>query len=90
MTAATVQLDAGGLVLAKAKVDTDATEKIVARTYRHPALGERPVIRLASDRLGQAEDLAMEFLGFEAPAVSAPIAQQHAPQFGLCRLGIDQ
>jgi len=26
--------------------------------YRNPALGQRPVIRLASDRLGEAEDLA--------------------------------
>jgi hypothetical protein len=72
----TAQLDAGGLLLLSAKVDADSAEQIVARTYRHPALGDRPVIRLASDRLGQAEDLAMEFLGFEAPAVSAPIAQQ--------------
>ncbi len=90
MNAAAVQLEAGGLVLTKAKVDADATEQIVARTYRHPALGDRPVIRLASDRLGQAEDLAMEFLGFEAPAVSAPLALAAAPQPGLRRLGIDQ
>jgi hypothetical protein len=55
----------------------------VARTYRHAALGERPVIRLASDRLGQAEDLAMEFLGFEAPAVSAPLAQQQRRSLGF-------
>ncbi len=53
-------LDAGGLVPIETQVDAGATEQIVARTYRHPALGERPVIRLASDRLGQAEDLAME------------------------------
>jgi hypothetical protein len=82
MSMATVQLDAGGLLLAKAKVDTDATEQIVARTYRHPALG-RPVIRLASDRLGQAEDLAMEFLGFEAPTVSSPIALQQRRSLGF-------
>ncbi|MBI2807918.1 MAG: hypothetical protein HYX68_23285 [Planctomycetes bacterium] len=76
MNAATIQLDAGGLLSAKTKVDAEAAEQIVARTYRHAALGDRPVIRLASDRLGQAEDLAMEFLGFEAPTVSAPIAIQ--------------
>src|SRR6266852_4187330 len=79
----TVQLEAGGLVLAKAKADADATEQIVARTYRHQALGDRPVIRLASDRLGQAEDLAMEFLGFEAPAVSSPIALQQRRSLGF-------
>ena len=83
MNAADVQLEAGGLLLAKAKVDADATEQIVARAYRHPALGDRPVIRLASDRLGQAEDLAMEFLGFEAPEVSAPLAVQQRQSLGF-------
>ena len=82
MSTATVQLDAGGLLLAKSKVDPGAAEQIVARSYRHPALGERAVIRLASDRLGQAEDLAMEFLGFEAPEVSAPIALQQRRSLG--------
>ena len=60
MNKTTVQLDAGGLLPAKTKVDKDATEQLVARSYRHPVLGDRPVIRLASDRLGEAEDLAME------------------------------
>ncbi len=87
MSTAPVQLNAGGLLLSKTKVDADATEQVVARTYRHPALGQRPVIRLASDRLGEAEDLAMEFLGFEAPAVSAPIAVQRRAEPGLRRLG---
>ncbi len=83
MSSATVQLDAGGLLVAKSKVDTDAAEPVVARTYRHPALGARAVIRLASERLGQAEDLAMEFLGFEAPAVSSPIAVQQRRSLGF-------
>src|SRR6516162_3389599 len=83
MSTTTAQLDAGGLLLTKTKVDADATEQVVARTYRHPALGDRPVIRLASDRLGEAEDLAMEFLGFEAPAVSAPIALQQRRSLGF-------
>ena len=65
------------------QVDAGATEQIVARTYRHPALGERPVIRLASDRLGQAEDLAMEFLGFAAAEVSAPLALQQRRSLGF-------
>jgi hypothetical protein len=83
MSTASLQLDAGGLLFAKTKVDADAAEQVVARTYRHPALGDRPVIRLTSDRLGQAEDLAMEFLGFEAPAVSAPIALQQRRSLGF-------
>jgi hypothetical protein len=80
---AAIQLAAGGLVLPKTKVDAGATEQIVARSYRHPALGERPVIRLASDRLGQAEDVAMEYLGFEAPKVSAPLAVQQRRSLGF-------
>src|SRR6516162_2449997 len=83
MSTTTAQLDAGGLLLTKTKVDADATEQLVARTYRHPALGGRPVIRLASDRRGKAEDLAMEFLGFESPRVSAPVALQQRRSLGF-------
>ncbi|SIO62718.1 hypothetical protein SAMN05444166_7129 [Singulisphaera sp. GP187] len=83
MSTATIQLDAGGLLLSKTRVDADATEQVVARTYHHPALGERPVIRLASDRLGAAEDLAMEFLGFEPPVVSKSIAVQQRRSLGF-------
>ena len=83
MSNAAAQLEAGGLLLPKAKVDATSTEQIVARAYRHPALGDRTVIRLASDRLGQAEDLAMEFLGFLAPEVSAPLAVQQRRSLGF-------
>jgi hypothetical protein len=37
-------------------VDADAVEQVVARTYRHAALGGHCVVRPTSDRLGQAED----------------------------------
>jgi hypothetical protein len=83
MSNAAAQLEAGGLILTKAKVDAASTEQIVARAYRHPALGDRAVIRLAPDRLGQAEDLAMEFLGFLEPEVSAPLAVQQRRSLGF-------
>ncbi len=83
MNAAAVQLEAGGLAPPDATADAGATEQVVARTYRHPALGERPVVRLTSERLGQAEDLAMEFLGFAAPEVSAPLALQQRRSLGF-------
>ncbi|WP_165220079.1 hypothetical protein [Aquisphaera insulae] len=83
MSAAEVRLEAGGLLPAGSKVDADATEQVVARSYRHPALRDRPVVRLTSDRLGEAEDLAMEFLGFEAPAVSPPVAVQRRRSLGF-------
>jgi|GEM_PF-3599105 len=78
-----VKLDAGGLLVAGTKVDTGATEQVVARAYQHPALGGRPVVRLTSDRLGEAEDLAMEFLGFAAPEVSPPLAIQRRRSLGF-------
>lgn len=80
---AAMQLEAGGLVLPKSKVDAGATEQIVARSYRHPALGSRLVVRLASERLGQAEDVAMEFLGFESPSVSPTLAVQQRRTLGF-------
>lgn len=83
MSSAQLTLNAGGLVPAKAKVDNKSSEEVVARTYRHPALGDRPVVRISSARLGQAEDLAMEFLGFEAPQVSKPLAIQQRRSLGF-------
>ncbi len=83
MSTTNVQLEAGGMLPAGSKVDAGATEQVVARTYHHPALGDRPVIRLTSDRLGEAEDLAMEFLGFAAPTVSPPIAVQQRRSLGF-------
>lgn len=88
MSNAAMHLEAGGVVLVKAKIDADAAEQIVARSYHHPVLGSRQVVRLASDRLGKAEDLAMEFLGFNAPDVSAPIGiqQRRSLNFGTWAL----
>jgi hypothetical protein len=83
MSNAAAQLEAGGFLLTKARVDAASTEQIVARSYRHPALGDRMVIRLAPNRLGQPEDLAMEFLGFLAPQVSAPLAVQQRRSLGF-------
>jgi hypothetical protein len=48
------------------------TVTVAARRYRHPALGERAVIRLTQDPLAEAEDLAMEFLGFARPEQASP------------------
>ncbi len=45
---------------------TDAVDVLVARGYGHPALDERVVVRLVPEALGEAEDLSLEYLGFEA------------------------
>ncbi|MEO3788224.1 DNA-binding protein [Actinocorallia sp. B10E7] len=41
---------------------------LTARTYRHPALDGRAVVRLSPAELGDAEDLAAVFLGLEPAA----------------------
>jgi hypothetical protein len=49
----------------------DDLEVVTARSYRHPALDGRAVVQLVGASLGPAEDLSMEFLGFEAAGWSA-------------------
>ncbi|MFD5632889.1 DNA-binding protein [Streptomyces sp. NPDC127077] len=41
---------------------------LTARTYRHPGLDDRVVVRLVAGELGAAEDLAAGFLGLEQDA----------------------
>ncbi|GAA3761657.1 hypothetical protein HDA32_005735 [Spinactinospora alkalitolerans] len=69
-----------GALIAPAGVDTalsvdadghPAEQAVRARTYRHPALGGRPVVRLSSDTEAPAADLRAERVGC-APAVPGP------------------
>src|SRR6478735_8766211 len=55
-------LDAGAVLPAGTTGREDA-DALTARTYTHTALGDRPVVRLVPGTLGEAEDLALEFLG---------------------------
>ncbi|OYP33073.1 hypothetical protein [Rhodopirellula sp. MGV] len=77
------QLIAGGMVHVDAKVDEAATEHVVARKYVGPAIGDRVVVRLGADRLGPAEDLAMEFLGLASAGESKPLAKQSRRALGF-------
>ncbi|MGC4808114.1 hypothetical protein [Micromonospora sp. DT233] len=70
---AAASLLAAGAVL---PIDTaeagDRAVPLTARTYRHPVLDDRPVIRLVDAALGEGEDIAVGFLGLTpgaAPAV---------------------
>ncbi|MGW4498798.1 hypothetical protein ACWENR_09280, partial [Micromonospora sp. NPDC004336] len=45
---------------------------LTARTYRHPALDDRPVVRLVDAALGEGEDIALGFLGL-APAAEPAV-----------------
>ncbi|MEV5956070.1 hypothetical protein AB0M11_20245 [Streptomyces sp. NPDC051987] len=65
-------LDAGAVLPPGTTAREDA-DVLTARTYTHPALDGRAVVRLVPGTLGDAEDLALEFLGLarepEAPEV---------------------
>ncbi|GAA3368168.1 hypothetical protein GCM10020367_05420 [Streptomyces sannanensis] len=67
-------LDAGA-VLPAGTTDRDDADALTARTYAHTALGDRPVVRLVPGTLGEAEDLALEFLGL-ARTADAPVVGQ--------------
>ncbi|MET9050860.1 hypothetical protein ABZW50_06830 [Streptomyces bacillaris] len=67
-------LDAGAVLPAGTSGRDDA-DALTARTYTHPALGDRPVVRLVPATLGEAEDLALEFLGLSR-AAEAPVVGQ--------------
>ncbi|KUL27843.1 hypothetical protein [Actinoplanes awajinensis] len=64
----TTLLEAGAILPGRS---TDATlDTMTARAYRHPALDGRTVVRLTGATVGPAEDLSMEFLGFQAAGVT--------------------
>ncbi|TXS50109.1 hypothetical protein [Streptomyces sp. t39] len=67
-------LDAGA-VLPAGTTERDDADVLTARTYTHHALGDRPVVRLVPGTLGEAEDLALEFLGLTRTA-DAPVVGQ--------------
>lgn len=64
-----IELAQAGAIVVQAEPKLDA---VSARAYRHPALGERQVVRLVGDTLGTAEDLTLEFHGFTLES-SAPV-----------------
>ncbi|WP_018546423.1 hypothetical protein [Streptomyces sp. LaPpAH-108] len=62
-----------GAVLPPGSTAREDADTLTVRTYTHPALDDRQVVRLVPGTLGEAEDLALEFLGLarepEAPEV---------------------
>ncbi|WP_328869544.1 hypothetical protein OHT76_05170 [Streptomyces sp. NBC_00287] len=71
-TIAAALLEAGA-VLPPGTTTREDADTLTVRTYTHPALDDRCVVRLVPGTLGEAEDLALEFLGLarepEAPEV---------------------
>ncbi|WP_017573522.1 hypothetical protein [Nocardiopsis halotolerans] len=65
-------LDAG---LASPDTPADAgADTVRARSYTHPSLAGRTVVRLVPDTLAPAEDTALDFLGFATGEPSEPLA----------------
>ncbi|MFP8963801.1 hypothetical protein ACLIYP_25100, partial [Streptomyces nanhaiensis] len=59
-----------GAVLPPGATDREDADVLTVRAYTHPALEERRVVRLVPGTLGEAEDLALDFLGLvREPAV---------------------
>ncbi|MFD3515712.1 hypothetical protein [Streptomyces sp. NPDC058657] len=67
-------LDAGA-ILPAGTTDRDDADALTARASTHTALGDRRVVRLVPGTLGEAEDLALEFLGL-ARTAEAPVVGQ--------------
>ncbi|MEV5547422.1 hypothetical protein AB0L35_15060 [Streptomyces sp. NPDC052309] len=65
-------LDAGA-ILPPGTTGREDADTLTVRSYAHPALDGRAVVRLVPGTLGEAEDLALDFLGLvrdpEAPEV---------------------
>ncbi|MFJ5306976.1 DNA-binding protein [Streptomyces sp. NPDC088350] len=61
-------LAAGAVLPADAEGAGERAVPLTARTYRHPGLDDRVVVRLVAGELGAAEDLAAGFLGLEQDA----------------------
>ncbi|RLK25238.1 hypothetical protein DER29_3228 [Micromonospora sp. M71_S20] len=61
-------LTAGAVLPADTAGAGDRAVPLTARTYRHPALDDRPVVRLVDAALGEGEDIAVGFLGLSPGA----------------------
>lgn len=66
-------LTAGGVLPPGTDGAGERAVPLTARTYRHPALEDRVVVRLVAGELGAAEDLAAGYLGLEPDAEPAVV-----------------
>ncbi|MDT0610883.1 hypothetical protein RM812_11665 [Streptomyces sp. DSM 40712] len=69
-------LDAGAVLPPGSTAREDA-DTLTVRTYTHAALGARSVVRLVPGTLGEAEDLALDFLGL--------VRETRTPEVGQIR-----
>ncbi|MFE3202858.1 hypothetical protein [Embleya sp. NPDC059237] len=77
-----VLLDAGA-VLPVGTLAGDDIDTLTVRTYLHPAFGDRPIVRLVPSTLGEAEDLALGFLGLTREADAPEVGQVRREALGF-------
>ncbi|MFH8444471.1 hypothetical protein ACH4D3_24985 [Streptomyces sp. NPDC018026] len=79
---ASALLEAGALLPPGSSGREDA-DILTVRTYTHAALGERSVVRLVPGTLGEAEDLALDFLGLVRDAETPEVGQVRRETLGF-------
>ncbi len=84
MTADQVQLKAGGLVPANAKLGKDdVVDSVIARAYQHAVLPGRTVIRLTAANVAAGDDLEMATLGFGGGEDRGVVAKERKRPLGF-------
>ncbi|MFF1273027.1 hypothetical protein ACFVZC_06400 [Streptomyces marokkonensis] len=81
-TTSAALLDAGA-VLPPGATDREDADVLTVRTYTHTALDERKVVRLVPGTLGEAEDLALDFLGLVREPETREVGQVRRETLGF-------
>ncbi|MFD5323555.1 hypothetical protein [Streptomyces sp. NPDC127092] len=72
-----------GAVLPPGSTTREDADTLTVRTYTHPALDDRRVVRLVPGTLGEAEDLALEFLGLAREPETPEVGQVRRETLGF-------
>ncbi|MFH9827255.1 hypothetical protein [Streptomyces bobili] len=81
-TTSAALLEAGAVLPPGTTVREDA-DILTVRTYTHPALDERKIVRLVPGTLGEAEDLALDFLGLVREPETPEVGQVRRETLGF-------
>ncbi|MER7489980.1 hypothetical protein ABTY20_29655 [Streptomyces sp. NPDC126497] len=81
-TTSAALLDAGA-VLPPGTTDREDADVLTVRTYTHTALDGRKVVRLVPGTLGEAEDLALDFLGLVREPETREVGQVRRETLGF-------
>ncbi|MEU6100667.1 hypothetical protein [Streptomyces flaveolus] len=72
-----------GAILPSGSTGREDADTLTVRTYAHPALDDRSVVRLVPGTLGDAEDLALDFLGLAREAETPEVGQVRRETLGF-------